>query len=177
MTLKDTGILASPAGVAGLAFADEAATANALVQSLKAQGADTVVLLIHQGGKAPKAYQTSTCEGLAGPILDIIDRLDPAIRTIVSGHTHQAYACTLDRGGAPRLLTSAGKYGFMATDIRLDFDSATRMLISSAATNVAVAADGRVDTQVASLTNRYVKAAAPVAERVVGQARRPRPAI
>jgi 5'-nucleotidase len=175
MTLKDTGILASPAGVAGLAFADEAATANALVHSLKAQGADTVVLLIHQGGKAPKAYQTSTCEGLAGPILDIIDRLDPAIRTIVSGHTHQAYACTLDRGGAPRLLTSAGKYGFMATDIRLDFDSATHVLTSSAATNVAVAADGRVDTQVASLTNRYVKAAAPVAERVVGKLAGPAP--
>ena len=175
MTLKDTGILASPAGVAGLAFADEAATANALVQSLKAQGADTIVLLIHQGGKAPKAYQTSTCKGLDGPILDIIDRLDPAIRTIVSGHTHQAYACTLDRGGAPRLLTSAGKYGFMATDIRLDFDPATRMLISSAATNVAVPADGNVDTQVASLINRYVKAAAPVAERVVGRLAGPAP--
>ncbi|HEY5459277.1 MAG TPA: bifunctional metallophosphatase/5'-nucleotidase [Sphingomicrobium sp.] len=175
MTLKDTGILASPAGVAGLAFADEAATANALVQSLKAQGADTVVLLIHQGGKAPKAYQTSTCEGLAGPILDILDRLDPAIRTIVSGHTHQAYACTLDRGGAPRLLTSAGKYGFMATDIRLDFNPATRALISSSATNVAVSANGNVDTQVASLTNRYVKAAAPVAERVVGKLAGPAP--
>jgi 5'-nucleotidase len=175
MTLKDTGILASPAGVAGLAFADEAATANALVQSLKAQGADTVVLLIHQGGKAPKAYQTSTCEGLDGPILDIIDRLDPAIRTIISGHTHQAYACTLDRGGAPRLLASAGKYGFMATDIRLDFDPATRMLISSAATNVAVPANGKVDTQVASLTNRYVRAAAPVAERMIGRLAGPAP--
>src|SRR4029434_845911 len=45
MTLKDTGILVSPAGVAGLSFADEAATANALVPALKAQGADAIVLL------------------------------------------------------------------------------------------------------------------------------------
>ena len=175
MTLKDTGILVSPAGVAGVSFADEAETANALVPALKAQGADTVVLLIHQGGKAPKAYQTSSCEGLTGPILDVIDGLDPAIRTIVSGHTHQAYACTVDRGGARRLLTSAGKYGFMATDIRLDFDSASHALLASSAKNVAVQADGNVDPKVALLTERYVKAAAPVAERVIGKLAGPAP--
>jgi 5'-nucleotidase len=175
MTLKDTGILASPAGVAGLTFADEAATANALVSGLKAAGADTIVLLIHQGGKAPKAYQTASCEGLAGPILDILDKLDPAIRTIVSGHTHQAYACALDRGGAQRLLTSAGKYGFLVTDIRLDFDPATHGLIASTAKNLPVAAGGVGDPQVAQLTDRYSKAAAPVAERVVGRLAGPAP--
>jgi len=50
MTLKETGTLVTPSGVAGLHFADEAATANALVPKLKAQGADAIVLLIHQGG-------------------------------------------------------------------------------------------------------------------------------
>lgn len=175
MTLKDTGILASPAGVAGLSFADEAATANALVPALKAQGADAVVLLIHQGGKAPKPYQASSCEGLAGPILDILDHLDPAIRTVVSGHTHQAYACTLDRGGAPRLLTSAGKYGFMVSDIRLSFDPSTHGLLATAARNLPVQANGAVDPKVEALTTRYVKAAAPVAERVVGTLNRPAP--
>ncbi|WP_294123498.1 bifunctional metallophosphatase/5'-nucleotidase [Sphingomonas sp.] len=175
MTLKDTGILASPAGVAGLTFADEAATANALVPKLKAEGADTVVLLIHQGAKSPKAYQTESCEGLAGPILDILDHLDPAIRTIVSGHTHQAYACTLDRGGAPRLLTSAGKYGFLVTDIRLDFDPRSRGLVASAARNVPVEASTNGDPKVAQLTGRYVKAAAPVAERVIGRLSGPAP--
>ena len=169
MTLKDTGILASPAGVAGLIFADEAATANTLVPALKSQGADTIVLLIHQGGKSPKPYQTSSCEGLAGPILDILDKLDPAIRTVVSGHTHQAYACTLDRGGALRLLTSAGKYGFLVSDIRLTFDPSTHGLLAMAAKNVPVPADGASEPRVASLTARYVTAAAPVAERVVGR--------
>jgi 5'-nucleotidase len=168
MTLKDTGILASPAGVVGMTFADEAATANALVPALKAQGADTIVLLIHQGAKAPKAYQTSSCEGLAGPILDILDHLDPAIRTVISGHTHQAYACSLNRGGAPRLLTSAGKYGFMVSDIRLSFDP-NHGLTAATAKNLPVAANGQVDPQVALLTDRYAKASAPVAERVVGR--------
>jgi 5'-nucleotidase len=175
MTLQDTGILVSPAGVAGLTFTDEAATANALVPMLKKQGADTVVLLIHQGGKAPKAYQTSSCEGLAGPILDIIDKLDPAIRTIVSGHTHQAYACTLERGGTSRLLTSSGKYGYMASDIRLTFDGSSHGLLAAAARNVPSPADGAIDSKVAALTARYVKAAAPVAERVIGRLAGPAP--
>ena len=39
----------TPSGVAGLTFADEAATANALVPGLKAAGANAIVLLIHQG--------------------------------------------------------------------------------------------------------------------------------
>ena len=120
MTLKDTGILVTPAGVAGLHFADEAATANALVPELKAQGADAIVLLIHQGGKVPDTYDRQGCDGLSGDILPILDKLDPAIPTVVSGHTHRAYACELDRGGAGRLLTSAGKYGYFVTDLRLD---------------------------------------------------------
>ena len=41
MTLKETATLVTPAGVAGLTFADEAETANALVPTLKAQGADS----------------------------------------------------------------------------------------------------------------------------------------
>ncbi len=56
MTLKDTATLVTPAGVAGLTFADEAASANALVPMLKAQGADAIVLLIHQGGKPGENY-------------------------------------------------------------------------------------------------------------------------
>ena len=175
MTLKDTGILASPAGVAGLTFADEAATANALVPRLKADGADTIVLLIHQGAKSPKPYQASSCEGLAGPILDILARLDSAIKTIVSGHTHQAYACTLDHGGTPRLLTSAGEYGFLVSDIRLTFDPTTHGLLAMAANNVAVPTDGPAEPAVASLTARYVTAAAPVAERVIGRLSGPAP--
>ena len=50
MTLKETATLVTPAGVAGLTFADEAATANAAARAQGA-GADTIVLLIHQGGR------------------------------------------------------------------------------------------------------------------------------
>jgi 5'-nucleotidase len=169
MTLKETATLVTPAGVAGLHFTDEAATANALVPKLKAEGADAIVLLIHQGGRVPETYAEQGCAGLSGDILPILDKLDPAILTIVSGHTHNAYACQLQSGGATRLLTSAGKYGYLFTNIRLTFDASTRRLYSQAAANVAVTGTAGADARVAALVRRYADAAAPAAARVVGR--------
>ncbi|HWU92544.1 MAG TPA: bifunctional metallophosphatase/5'-nucleotidase [Sphingomicrobium sp.] len=167
-TLKETGLVVTPAGVAGLHFADEAATANALVPKLKAAGADAIVLLIHQGGKLPEVYAEQGCKGLSGDILPILDRLDPAITTVISGHTHEAYACEIQKGGATRLLTSAGKYGYLYTDVRLEFDPATHKLIGERAANVPVTGQAGADAKVAALVHRYAEAVKPEAERVVG---------
>jgi 5'-nucleotidase len=167
-TLKETGTLASPAGVAGLRFTDEAATANTLVPKLKAEGADAIVLLIHQGGKLPETYVEQGCSGLSGDILPILNRLDPAITTVISGHTHNAYACELQKGGATRLLTSAGKYGYLYTDVRLTFDPSTHRLIEERAANVPTTGAAGADRRVAALVQRYADAARPAAERVVG---------
>ena len=167
-TLKDTGTLVSPAGVAGLHFTDEAATANALVPKLRAAGADTIILLIHQGGRVPDTYEEQGCNDFKGDILPILDQLDPAITTIISGHTHNAYVCTLQRGGANRLLTSAGKYGFLYSDVRLSFDPATHRLLSEHARNVPVTGGAGKDPKVAELVERYAAAARPAAQRVVG---------
>lgn len=171
MTLAETATLVSPAGVAGLTFADEAATANALVPRLKAEGADLIVLLIHQGGRVPPVYDALGCDGLSGEIVPVLGKLDPAIRVVVSGHTHNAYTCEVEAGGARRLLTSAGKNGYLVSDIRLTFDPATRRLIAAKAQNVPVVAEA--DPQVQELVSRYVAAARPAAERVVGRLARP----
>lgn len=173
MTLKETASLVTPAGVAGLTFADEAETANALVPKLKAQGADTIVLLVHQGGRVPPVFDALGCEGLSGEIVPILGRLDPAIRVVVSGHTHHAYACEVEANGAPRLLTSAGRNGYLVSDIRLTFDPATRLVTGARAENVPVLAER--NPQVQALVDRYAAAARPAAERVVG--RLPRPAL
>ena len=172
MTLKETGTLVTPAGVAGLHFTDEAETANALVPQLRSQGADTIVLLIHQGGKTPETYKTGDCEGLSGEILPILDKLDPAIATVVSGHTHNAYACQVERGGTSRLLTSAGKYGYFVTDLRLNFDPANHRLISQHAQNAPMTHPANPGASpIGMLVKRYADAAAPAAARVVGKLR------
>ncbi|MEO6313141.1 MAG: bifunctional metallophosphatase/5'-nucleotidase [Sphingomicrobium sp.] len=175
VTLKETAILVAPGGVAGLRFTDEAATANAQVPQLRAAGADTIILLIHQGGRTPETYKLQDCGGLSGDILPILDRLDPTIRTVVSGHTHNAYACEIERGGVKRLLTSAGKYGYLASDIRLTFDPTTHALLTQRGSNVPVIGDGTGDPKVAALVKRYADAAAPAAARVVGRLPGPLP--
>lgn len=186
MTLKDTGSIVTPAGVAGVTFADEAATANALVPQLKAQGADAIVILLHQGGATTGGYNDKSCPNLTGDILPILAKLDPAIDLVISGHTHRSYNCQLPRSGAPPLLlTSAGSYGTLMTDIRLTF-SPGRHLIAQRADNIIVQGEpfstglGTVpvvpsfpvypaDAAVGALVSRYAAAAAPRANRVVGK--------
>ena len=186
MTLKETGSIVTPAGVAGITFADEAATANALVPQLKAAGADAIVILLHQGGQTSGSYNDKSCPDFQGDILPIVAKLDPAVDIIVSGHTHRAYICELPRQGAhPLLLTSAGSYGTLISDIRLTF-SPDRHLISQRADNIIVQGEpyttgqGIVplvssfpvygtDPAVDALVARYVAAAAPQANRVVGK--------
>jgi 5'-nucleotidase len=171
MTLKDTGQLVTPSGVKGMTFADEAETANALVPRLKAEGADAVVLLIHQGGRLSQFTTGNGCDGLYGDILKILPRLDPAITTVVSGHTHWAYVCNgTAETGAGRLMTSAGKNGYFVTDLRLRFDPATRKLIKQDAANVVVGNGERgTDAAEQALVLRYAAAVAPIASRVIGR--------
>lgn len=186
MTLKETGLIVSPGGVEGLSFADEAATANALVPQLKAQGADAIVILLHQGGRTTGTYNDKSCPNLTGDILPIVARLDPAIDLVISGHTHQAYICSLPRDGArPLLLTSAGSFGTLVTDVRMTF-APDRHLAGLFADNRIVASEpytnalGAVsavpafpayapDPAVSALVARYAAAVAPQANRIVGR--------
>lgn len=170
MTLKETGTLVAPAGVAGYRFADEAETANTLAGRLRAEGADTVVLLLHQGAYTVPPYNLAGCPGLSGPVLPILDRLDPAIRLVVSGHTHMAYVCDVPApDGSPRLLTSAGRYGNFVTDIRMTVDPVTRQVTGLVAANRPITADAGEHAATAALVRRYAEAIGPIATRIVGR--------
>ncbi|HEX2625106.1 MAG TPA: 5'-nucleotidase C-terminal domain-containing protein [Sphingomicrobium sp.] len=192
MTLRETGTLVSPASVAGVEFRDEAETANAAVPALKAAGANAIVLLIHQGGSSSGRWNDPACPGFTGDILPILARLDPAIELVVSGHTHNAYICRMPMtGGGTRLLTSAGKYGSLVTDIRLRFGPDGR-LAGEQATQVPVQGEAiakanapvplnpayrifPADAATAALVARYHADAATVADRPVGRLSGPIP--
>lgn len=172
LVLKQTPTMVSPAGVAGLDFADEAGTANALLPQMRAQGAGAFVVLIHQGGSTEGAYDDQSCPGLRGDILPLLDRLDPAYKVVVSAHTHRAYVCKVNG----RLLTSAGSYGRFVTAIDLLFD-AEGAIAEAHADNYAVI-DGPQDgapvpvfpaePDIAALVARYDALAAPLTSRIVG---------
>lgn len=184
LTLKETGTLVTPAGVAGLSFADEAETINALVPRLRSEGADAIVVLIHQGLSTKVGYDDKGCDGVDGDLLPILARLDPAVDLIVSGHTHNAYICDYGRIDPvrPFLVTSAGKYGTLITDIALTIDPATGRVTAKRADNLIVQSEGygdvavtdryprfEPDPAVAALVQRYAERAGPLAERVIGR--------
>ena len=140
LTLKDTPSLVSPDGVAGLTFGDEAQAINAAIPKLKAEGADAIVVLIHQGGRTGGTPNPNGCEALSGEILPILARLDSRVDVVVSGHTHWSYVCdygTIDPA-RPFLLTSAGVFGELVTDITLEIDPSARRVVRKQAHNVIV---------------------------------------
>ena len=163
VTTIETATLIPPRAAEPLEFRDEAGTANALVPELKAQGIEAIALLIHEGGTAGGG--PNGCENPRGKILGIVQRLDPAIDLVVSGHTHRSYVCRI--GG--RLVTSAGSYGKLLTEIDVEIDPATRDVVRTSAVNRVVLADGRSDPAVAALVERYSKLGSPTLDKPAGR--------
>lgn len=103
MTLRGTPGIVTPTGVAGLQFRDEADTVNALIPRLRAQGIESIVVLVHQGGfqTSPNIGDINGCDGNLknadgsdSDIGQIVARLDNAVDLVVSAHTHAAYNCS-----------------------------------------------------------------------------------
>jgi 5'-nucleotidase len=128
-------VLVPAAGITDVTFIDEADAVNRWVRELRADGIEAIGVLMHDGGNTtgPAAANPDGCDGLAGPVLDLNDRIDPAVDLIMSGYTHGAYVCRQPvRGGEPRLVTQAGAYGRLVTDIRLTLDPRTGDVLRSA---------------------------------------------
>jgi 5'-nucleotidase len=175
MTLKDTPAIVVPTGVAGLEFRDEAATVNALVPKLRAQGIEAIVVLVHEGGVQQGPQQDiNACEGnLAGsPIARIVGQLDDAVDAVLSGHTHAAYNCRLpNANGRAVPVSSANAFGRVLSDIDLRIDPATRDVVSVQVTNRLVdRSDPTVtaDATVLSVVQGYDALVAPRAAAVIG---------
>jgi 5'-nucleotidase len=189
--LRATPSIVTPQGVAGLEFADEADSVNALVPRLKADGANAVVVLIHQGGtQSPAPGGTiSDVNGCAGdlggparsPIVGIVSRLRDGVDLVVSGHTHKAYNCRLPNSvGRLIPVTEAGDYGHIVSDIDLEFDGGH--VTHVAASNIVVshsAADAPNSPvhpflsaapviRIRQLLTDYAAAVAPLANQRVG---------
>jgi 5'-nucleotidase len=171
MTLEGTPNIVSAQGTAGLAFADEIQTANRYAAELQAQGVEAIVVLLHEGGNqtGENAWDVNGCNGLTGPIVEIATGMSDAIDVVVSGHTHQAYNCEIDK----KLVTSASSFGRLVTDIDLRINQATGDVIQAKANNVIVTRDLAKDEAQTKLISRYRAALGPIATKVVGQTTAP----
>ncbi len=173
MTLEGTDAIVSQAGIQGIDFTDEVETANALVPELRRRGAESIIVLMHEGLTLSDPTAYDGCVGPAGPALDIAKNLSPEIDAVVTGHTHQPYNCVVpDPEGTPRLLTSAASVGRMVSKLHLLIDPDTRDIVRPAAfaENLIVHNDPSVtpSSSMLSLIDLYKKLVEPIANQVIG---------
>jgi 5'-nucleotidase len=160
MTLEATDTLVAAAGIQGWDFLDEAETANALVPILKAQGVETIIVLLHEGGsQTPPPGAVDACVGISGPIVAINAALDPEIDVLITGHTHLPYNCVLpDADGEPRIVTSAYSYGRVVSEFDLVLDKRTddvRRDLSTATNHVVLQADLTPDPAMTAIIAKW----------------------
>ncbi|MGW4926298.1 bifunctional metallophosphatase/5'-nucleotidase [Streptomyces parvulus] len=177
VTLEGTPNIVSAEGVKGLSFKDEVETINKYAKELQRQGVKSIVALIHEGGFPASTSYNYDCDapgagdGVSGPIVDIAKNITPQVDALVTGHTHNAYVCTIpDPAGKPRMVTSAASFGRLYTDTTLTYDRRTgdiaRTSVKSA--NHVVTRDVPKAPDMTRLIDKWGALAAPIGNRAVG---------
>jgi 5'-nucleotidase len=166
MTLEGTPDIVSPSGVGGLDFLDEAETANRYARELRRKhDVRAIVVLLHEGGVQSATGGINTCDGISGPVVDIVERTTKAVDLFMTGHTHAAYNCVID--GRP--VTSASSFGRLLTDIDLKLDRHSKDVVEVAANNMIVTQNVFKADDITELIDRYSAIAAPLRDRVIGR--------
>lgn len=130
--LRDTPMMVASDNVKGVHFIDEAEAINRSIPALKELGVKVFVVLIHEGGTTTEAFDQPACSQLKGPIVNIVNRLDPAIKLIVSGHSHTGFICKV----GDRTVTQAQMYGHLLTRIALTVDGSSHQVTHIEARNI-----------------------------------------
>ncbi|MFF9401564.1 bifunctional metallophosphatase/5'-nucleotidase [Streptomyces sp. NPDC014744] len=185
VTLEGTPDIVTANGVKGLKFHDEIETINKYAKELDRQGVKSIVALIHEGGQPASTSYNYDCDssgpgdGISGPITDIAKGITPKVDALVTGHTHQAYVCTIpDPAGNPRMVTSASSFGKLYTDTTLTYDRRTKDIVRTSvksagaqnpqSVNHIVTRDQPKADDMTALIARWNALAAPIANRPQG---------
>jgi 5'-nucleotidase len=167
MTLEGTPSIVSPAGISHVDFFDEADSVNALVPVLRAEGVETIVVLLHEGGSTSNPLNETTineCGTLSGPLPPIVDRMSDEIDVVITGHTNWAVNCIVDG----KIVTGAAHQGRLVTDIDLTISRATKEPVKITVNNRIVTRTVAPAADMTELIAKYKTASAPLANRVIG---------
>ncbi|MEU9462780.1 bifunctional metallophosphatase/5'-nucleotidase [Streptomyces sp. NPDC058322] len=185
VTLEGTPNIVTANGVKGLKFHDEIETINKYAKELDRQGVKSIVALIHEGGAPASTSYNYDCDssgagdGISGPITDIAKGITPKVDALVTGHTHQAYVCTIpDPAGNPRMVTSASSFGKLYTDTTLTYDRRTKDIVRTSvksagaknpkSANHVVSRDQPKANDMTALIARWNTLAAPISNKPQG---------
>ena len=102
-----------PSGISDLTIGDPVDAVNETVSQLP-EGIDLVIASIHEG--APNGNGTGDEQAAASPnFRKMWTGIDPRIRVVLGGHTHQTYSWTNDKG---QLFTQAGSYAAALNELK-----------------------------------------------------------
>lgn len=181
---EDLPSLVNPDGIAELNVLDIVDSVNAEATELKADGADAVIMLVHEGAPSTACApqnQPGTTWG------DIVTGVNADVDAIVSGHTHLAYDCKFpvaawaDRPVKERPVVSAGQYGMNLNQLQLTFDNEAELQSIQQALLPLMgpdpdgsgpglpAANYPVDPATKQIVDAAVAAAGPIGDQVLGQ--------
>jgi 5'-nucleotidase len=172
MTTLETPTIVVPTAVESVNFSPEAATVNALIPHLQKQNVETIIVLLHEGGRTSTAgngtgagvERINDCVNPTGAIPPIVDAMDDEVDVVVTGHTNWAVNCVLDG----KIVTGAGANGRIVTDIDLTISRATKDIVAAKVNNVPVSRTVEKAADLTALVNKYNALSAPLANRVVG---------
>jgi 5'-nucleotidase len=165
MTLEGTPDMVPPSVSRALRFLDEAETANRYVKQLRRRKVQAIVVLLHEGGSPRQPALVDDCPGLNGPIEDIVRRTSQEVDVFLTGHTHAAYNCVIDR----RRVTSGSAGGRLITRVEMVIDRRRNDVVRARADNWIVGQDVMRAPDITELIARYANLADPLRNRVIGR--------
>lgn len=124
--------------VAGLRFDDPVAAVNAHARSLRARGADLVVVVDHDGAFCARDT------GCRGEIIDLAQRITEPVDAIVSGHTHSLVNTTVKGIPIVQALSSGRAIGVIDLPVDRSARAATHEEVRIVATD-SITADAQVE--------------------------------
>ncbi|MCW2973752.1 MAG: bifunctional metallophosphatase/5-nucleotidase [Thermoleophilia bacterium] len=153
-------------GIPNVTALDPVAAINRYVPAMKAAGAKTIVVMIHEGGTPAKGSTTE----ISGPIVDIAKGLDPAVGAIISGHSHTEYATEI----AGKQVVQAGSYAKALAEVDLKVDRTTGKVVGGSSRLIRNDEHGiQPDAKVGAMVKTFHAAVAPRTEKVITELKAP----
>ncbi len=159
-------------GIKNLKFVDEVKSANVASKVLRLLGVKAQVVLVHEGDQVNPGQSPDACSAVPGVGNRIATQVDPEIDMVLSGHSHQAYLCTVkDPAGRDRLYSQGGSFGRVITQVDLNVDVRTRDVVRSSvvADNHVVTRTVAPDPEISAFVDTWKQRVAPVANKPVGR--------
>ncbi|RRD50424.1 bifunctional UDP-sugar hydrolase/5'-nucleotidase [Arachnia propionica] len=108
----DLPSLVSPSGLAEVTIGDPVEAINRVAASLPAD-VDLVMAAVHEG--APNGSSDGASQAALSPNFNAMwTGIDPRVKVVLNGHTHQSYAWTNDKG---QLFTQAASYATQLNEL------------------------------------------------------------